>query len=327
MQDRDEPKLRVANRSDSAAIEALMKASVRGLFPRDYDARQTASGEQYIAQVDRMMVDDGTFFVLESGGALVACGGWSRRDRIYTGSGDAEGDARELDPATEPARVRAMFVHPDWTRRGLGRRILDACELAAAAAGFGRLTLVSTLPGLPLYRACGFEALEDVDVETPDGVILPAVRMEKPIRAGPTAAEIAEAARVRAALRLFLRSCEVITRRHGLSPRQYELLLMIRAAPGGRSTVSELVPLLQLTQSTVTELVQRAEERGFLRRRPSAADGRVVHLSLTAEGGRRVAGAIVELGPERANLLETLERARGQSSRAGSGDSAPGSTR
>jgi len=168
---------------------------------------------------------------------------------------------------------------------------------------------------VPLYRACGFEQLEDVDVETPDGVVLRAVRMEKPIGAGggpgrPTAGEFAEAASLRAALRLFLRSCEVITRRYGLSPRQYELLLMIRASPGEQSTVSDLVGLLQLTQSTVTELVQRAEEGGLIRRRQSAADGRVVHLSLTDEGAHRVAEAVAALGPERAQLLDTLERTR-----------------
>ena len=83
-----------------------------------------------------MLLADGTYFVLESGGELVACGGWSRRDKLYTGSGDGADDARLLDPATEPARVRAMFVRADWTRRGLGRRILEACEAAARDEGF-----------------------------------------------------------------------------------------------------------------------------------------------------------------------------------------------
>ena len=78
-----------------------------------------------------MLLEDGTYFVLETGGEIVACGGWSRRDRLYTGGGDPADDARVLDPATEPARVRAMFVRADWTRRGLGRRILAECEAAA----------------------------------------------------------------------------------------------------------------------------------------------------------------------------------------------------
>jgi DNA-binding MarR family transcriptional regulator len=124
----------------------------------------------------------------------------------------------------------------------------------------------------------------------------------------PTSADFDEAASLRAALRLFLRHSETITRRHGLSPRQHELLLMIKASPEERSTVSELVELLQLTQSTVTELVQRAEEGGLLQRRQSASDGRVVHLSLTPEAEQRLREAVRELGPERQRLLSLLHR-------------------
>ncbi len=117
---------------------------------------------------------------------------------------------------------------------------------------------------------------------------------------------IGEAAALRAALRRFLRQSEMITRNHGLSPRHYELLLMIQAAPGHQSTVSTLVDQLQLTQSTVTELVQRAEDGGLLTRRQSAEDGRVVHLSLTDEGERRLEGALADLGPERHRLLALI---------------------
>jgi GNAT superfamily N-acetyltransferase len=178
---RDEPALRVATLDDEATIDALMKASAAALFPRFYDARQAASAVRHVAQVDRTLLEDGTYFLLESGGELVACGGWSRRGKLYTGSGDAEGDARLLDPGAEPARVRAMFVRADWTRRGLGRRILEACESAARCEGFRRLALVSTMPGLPLYVAYGFEVLEESDVALPDGVTIRCVSMEKPI--------------------------------------------------------------------------------------------------------------------------------------------------
>jgi GNAT superfamily N-acetyltransferase len=177
----EEPLLRVATLADEAAVDALMKASAAVLFPRFYDERQSASAVEHVAQVDRALLEDGTYFVLESGGELVGCGGWSRRDRLYTGSGDAAGDDRLLDPASEPARVRAMFVRADWTRRGLGRRILDACEAAAKAEGFTKLSLVATLSGLPLYRAYGFSELEHYEVVMPDGVAIPGVAMEKPI--------------------------------------------------------------------------------------------------------------------------------------------------
>jgi GNAT superfamily N-acetyltransferase len=173
--------LRIATPDDGPAIDALMKQSAAVLFARYYDERQTASAVRYVAQVDRMLLEDGTFLVLEHDGDPVACGGWSRRHRLYTGSGHGAGDSRLLDPATEPAKVRAMFVHADWTRRGLGRRILDACEAAARAEGFRRLSLMATLPGLPLYLACGFQALEEVEVALEDGVRLACVAMEKVI--------------------------------------------------------------------------------------------------------------------------------------------------
>ena len=177
----EEAVLRVASLADEAAVDALMKASAAVLFPRVYDERQSASAVQYVAQVDPALLADGTYFVLESGGEVVGCGGWSRRDKLYTGSGDAAGDDRLLDPTSEPARVRAMFVRADWTRRGLGRRILEACEAAASTEGFRRLGLVATLPGLPLYLAYGFRQLEELEVVMPDGVAIPCVSMEKPI--------------------------------------------------------------------------------------------------------------------------------------------------
>jgi GNAT superfamily N-acetyltransferase len=177
----EEPVLRVATPADEAAVDALMKASAAVLFPRFYDARQSASAVEYVAQVDPTLLEDGTYFVLESVGELVGCGGWSRRDKLYTGSGDSAGDDRQLDPALEPARVRAMFVRADWTRRGLGRRILEACEAAAKAEGFRQLSLVATMPGLPLYRAYGFTELERYEVVMPDGVGIACVAMEKPI--------------------------------------------------------------------------------------------------------------------------------------------------
>jgi GNAT superfamily N-acetyltransferase len=158
---REEPMLRVATVKDEAALDGLMKESAAALFPLFYDAEQAASAVRYVPEVDRMLLEDGTYFVLEAGGEAVACGGWSKRDRMYTGSCDSEGDARPLDPATEPARVRAMFVRSDWTRRGLGRRILEACEEAARREGVRGLTLVATLAGVPLYEAYGFEASEE----------------------------------------------------------------------------------------------------------------------------------------------------------------------
>jgi GNAT superfamily N-acetyltransferase len=170
---------RLAGAADAPAVSALMRASILEIFPRFYDERQVTSAAAHIGALDMALIDDRTFLVHEAAGEIVACGGWSRRDRLYTGSGDAEGDARPLDPRSEPARVRAMFVRSDWTRRGLGRAIVDACAAAARAEGFTRLAPMETLPGVPLYRACGFAEVERTMVVTPDGVGLEGVRMER----------------------------------------------------------------------------------------------------------------------------------------------------
>ena len=178
----DLPPQRLAVPADADSITALMKRSVAELFPRFYDERQTASALVHVAHLDTVLIDDGTYYVHEAGGEIVACGGWSRRHRLHAGAGDAADDDRLLDPRTEPARVRAMFVRSDWTRRGLGRAILDSCERAARAEGFTMLALMATLPGEPLYRACGFEELDRVMIRAPDGVELEGVSMQRPIR-------------------------------------------------------------------------------------------------------------------------------------------------
>jgi GNAT superfamily N-acetyltransferase len=175
---------RVAVIGDAPAISALMRDSILALFPAFYDERQTASAVVHVGHLDLQLIEDGTYYVHEAGGEIVACGGWSRRNRLYAGSGDAADDDRLLDPAIEPARVRAMFVRDDWTRRGLGRAIIDACERDARAEGFTKLALMATLPGEQLYRACGFRELERVDITTPDGVVLAGVAMERPIGPG-----------------------------------------------------------------------------------------------------------------------------------------------
>ena len=154
------------------------------IFPACYDATQTASAVRFVAQVDPDLITDGTYLVLEAAGEIVACGGWSRRGRVYTGSAPAPGDDRYLDPATEAAHIRAMYVRADWTRRGLGRRIIEASEDAARQMGFRRMDLVATLPGIPLYQAAGYVPTAEIeDVELADGVRLPCQAMTKALGA------------------------------------------------------------------------------------------------------------------------------------------------
>ncbi|MBW0091334.1 GNAT family N-acetyltransferase [Pseudonocardia sp. KRD-184] len=172
---------RLAVAADAPRINALMRASVLALFPRYYSAEQTASATVHVARLDPELVDDGTYLVHEVAGEIVACGGWSRRAKVYAGPGPSTDDSRLLDPAREPARVRAMFVRHDWTRRGLGRAILAASEQAARRAGFRDLTLVATLPGVPLYTAYGFREVRPVRFSMPGGEELACVEMGKPV--------------------------------------------------------------------------------------------------------------------------------------------------
>ena len=172
---------RLALVSDAEPIQTLMREAVRELWPRYYDERQTASAVVHVASLDIALIEDGTYYVHEAAGEIVACGGWSRRNKLHAGRGDAPDDDRLLDPLTEPARVRAMFVRSDWTRRGLGRAILDACAEAARAEGFATLALMATLPGEPLYRAYGFHETGRTMVVTPDGIALEGVTMQRAI--------------------------------------------------------------------------------------------------------------------------------------------------
>ena len=175
------PLQRLATPDDADRITALMRSSVLGIFPRFYNERQTASAAVYIARLDLALIEDRTYFVHEIDGDMVACGGWSRRGRLYAGSVSQDGDDRLLDPDAEAAHIRAMFVRADWTRRGLGRALLESSQAAARAWGFRMLDLMATLPGVPLYRAFGFRDVRIAAINMPDGVTVDAVVMARPV--------------------------------------------------------------------------------------------------------------------------------------------------
>jgi GNAT superfamily N-acetyltransferase len=163
------------------ALRALIAESVRGLSVGYYTPAQAESALVHVFGPDTQLIADGTYYVVESDGTLVAAGGWSHRRTHFGGDQMKTGDDPTLDPATEPARIRAFFVHPAWARRGLGRLMFEHCRRAARAAGFRALTLVATLPGVPLYEALGFVAGERFVVPMADGVELPVVRMTREV--------------------------------------------------------------------------------------------------------------------------------------------------
>jgi GNAT superfamily N-acetyltransferase len=173
--------VRVATDADVPALRTLIGVSVRELSVGYYTAAQAESALVHVFGPDTQLIADRTYYVVKSGGALVAAGGWSRRRTLYGGDQTKSGADAALDPATEPARIRAFFVHPAWVRRGLGRLMFEHCRSAARAAGFHELTLVATLPGVPLYATLGFIEGERFAVPMPDGLELPVVRMTREI--------------------------------------------------------------------------------------------------------------------------------------------------
>ncbi len=144
-----------------------------------YDERQIASALLYIARPDQQLIDDGTYFVAVAGANIIGCGGWSRRRKVYSGSATANGEQELLDPDTEPARIRAMFVRPEWSRRGIGRQILQHAEEQAAAEGFQSLRLVAMRSAGAIYEAAGYRKIENSPITLEDGVVLDCTLMEK----------------------------------------------------------------------------------------------------------------------------------------------------
>jgi GNAT superfamily N-acetyltransferase len=170
---------RLATRADLPALAALMEAAISTL-QKPFLTEDQITSSRAIMGLDTQLIDDGTYFVIEAAGEVAGCGGWSRRATLYGGDQSPGRDAALLNPATDAARVRAMYTHPTHIRRGVGRLILALCENAARHEGFTRMELMATLAGLPLYTACGYRATEDL-TDDRGGVPVPLVRMVKAI--------------------------------------------------------------------------------------------------------------------------------------------------
>ena len=170
---------RVATLDDLEALREVMRRSIATLqmgflTPEQIRVSHTVMG------LDTQLLRDGTYFIVERDGRIAGCGGWSWRSTLYGGDDSLvsrEPDA--LDPATDAARVRAMYTDPDFARQGVGRLVMRLCEEAATRAGFRRATMMATMAGVPLYEACGYVQVEPVLSAPVDGIRVPLVRMEK----------------------------------------------------------------------------------------------------------------------------------------------------
>ena len=168
---------RLALLDDIEALKALMEAAISELQKPLLDADQIAASRA-IMGLDKQLIDDGTYFIIEADGELAGCGGWSRRATLYGNDRSRGRDAALLDPAVDAARIRAMYTSAAHVRKGVGRLIISLCEDAARREGFRAIELMSTMAGEPLYRACGYYALESVEDDS-GGVVVPLIRMTK----------------------------------------------------------------------------------------------------------------------------------------------------
>ena len=171
--------VRKARLEDREAITQLIAESARRLSREHYGDEQIEAAIAFVFGVDSSLIEDETYFVADQDGMLIGCGGWSRRKTLYGGDQFSDRDTGILDPVTDPAKIRAFFVHPEHARKGVARAILSVCEREARVHGFAALELLSTLPGVKFYEANGYSATGNFELELAHGVKLPFVPMRK----------------------------------------------------------------------------------------------------------------------------------------------------
>jgi len=174
--------IRLARLEDVPALQALIETSVRGLQAGEYSAAEIEGALGHALGLDTQLIEDGTYFVVETtDGVMVGCGGWSWREKLCGSDGldAASSCGGSGTEAVGTAKIRAIFVHPGWARRGLGSLILKHVEARAEASGFRRLEMGSTLTGVPLYSLRGYRETERMGIALPNGETLAVVKMVK----------------------------------------------------------------------------------------------------------------------------------------------------
>ena len=170
---------RLARDQDVPALAELIPMSSRILQAPYYSTAQIEAALGPIFAVDHQLIRDETYFVIEHDSTIIGCGGWSKRKSLYGGDSERPNEDDMLNPKSDAARIRAFFVHPAWSRRGIGKSILYACEDAIVSAQFLKADLVATLAGEPLYAAHGYSVIERYEIPMVNSLSLPVVRMSK----------------------------------------------------------------------------------------------------------------------------------------------------
>jgi GNAT superfamily N-acetyltransferase len=174
--------IRKATIEERDELQRLIAESARQLSREHYSDAQIETAITTVFGVDTDLIDDGTYFVVEMDGELAGCGGWSKRKTLFGGDQYSARDAGYLDPQTEPAKIRAFFIHPDHARKGIARAILSRCEDEARAQGFRALELMATLPGIEFYKSCGFVETGQFALDLTESVKLELVPMRKELQ-------------------------------------------------------------------------------------------------------------------------------------------------
>jgi GNAT superfamily N-acetyltransferase len=174
--------IRKATIEERDELQRLIAVSARQLSREHYSDAQIETAITTVFGVDTDLIDDGTYFVVEMDGELAGCGGWSKRKTLFGGDQYSARDAGYLDPQTEPAKIRAFFIHPDHARKGIARAILSRCEDEARAQGFRALELMATLPGIEFYKSCGFVETGQFALDLTESVKLELVPMRKELQ-------------------------------------------------------------------------------------------------------------------------------------------------
>ncbi|HJT30277.1 MAG TPA: GNAT family N-acetyltransferase [Pyrinomonadaceae bacterium] len=174
--------IRKAIMDERDSLQHLIAESARKLSREHYSDVQIEAAIETVFGVDTTLIEDGTYFVVESDGQIAGCGGWSKRKTLFGGDQYSSRDTGYIDPQTEPAKIRAFFIHPDHARKGVARLLLSRCEDEARAEGYRALELLSTLPGIEFYKSCGFVETGNLSLDLTDTVRLEFVPMRKELQ-------------------------------------------------------------------------------------------------------------------------------------------------
>jgi GNAT superfamily N-acetyltransferase len=173
--------MRVATIGDKELLDSLIAESSRRLSVGDYTTEQIEAALGSAWGTDTELIRDGTYFVVEDEGRIVACGGWSRRRTLFGADAGADRQSEPLDPTRDAARIRAFFVHPEYARKGIGRALIERCESEARDSGFHSMELMATLPGRRLYETCGYRAGAPIQYPLRSGLTIEFVPMRKDV--------------------------------------------------------------------------------------------------------------------------------------------------